>query len=703
MQCSTELVKHLKQLKLPPACTLESAGISDRLTTYIRNLQEKTVGNGCFCEKSHRKVLQRVKKIVKRKISLYLDKTLFVHEDIVFSFSQKKLTLFSPKSLNITRHDDNEKILTFLCITVNHKDEDDRTWEHDLCIIICQKVMYHFDFNDHGHYTEHLKFFFESLLTGFTFKSVFDLSVLFPEAFEKSQHIAVQSDNGNDYCCTIYNEYLKSQCKPLEGVNGIENMIRTCSVLSGYKDIAAMMPRRMFASEQKKLLLTRSIDRLKVVDEFVEECFRGVPRDVKIKRCTEKTCPFLPKGHIVFKVGPLVRAALHENAKQVAAVSVRIHKDAIAAWYSNKRPLEDAVPMCCTRIGEYGLIAREDDFLDSPIYNSNLLSLLPLSPPPPESPKLATARDAFDTPEAECMPTSSARTQRERGALSQRQVCRRLATTLPRSSRRGERRTRAALPQSWNKLFWPKTVLVEALQQVTMSGKTLHLLSQSPRIWQIPSFIDAKELAYFKALCNDNVFQPSFVQAENGDREVNGNRTSTFCPLFGHADKVVKKIQTRAARIVGYNLPSFIEPLQLVKYVKGQHFNLHHDAGVYDQQSGTVTTGSQVRVASFFVYLNDLPEGSGGRTIFPQADLKVEPSAGTAILWSNVKNFGDTSSLKHYVSDPLVVHSGERINGNCTKFAFNIWVCVCVCVCVCEFFFATCVTRVTCIFYVARR
>ena len=97
----------------------------------------------------------------------------------------------------------------------------------------------------------------------------------------------------------------------------------------------------------------------------------------------------------------------------------------------------------------------------------------------------------------------------------------------------------------------------ESIVRIVPAEKTLILLCQNPRIWQIPSFLDAKELAYFKTLCNDNEFEPSFVQAENGDREVNdgdvavGHKTfrSLRPPLSGKTRLTQRFSRTRTFKV----------------------------------------------------------------------------------------------------------------------------------------------------------
>lgn len=91
----------------------------------------------------------------------------------------------------------------------------------------------------------------------------------------------------------------------------------------------------------------------------------------------------------------------------------------------------------------------------------------------------------------------------------------------------------------------------------------------------------------------------------------------------------------------------FVEPLQVVSYINGQSFGLHHDSGEVDD-SGGVSFSAPRRIATVFVYLSTLKEDEGGETSFPLLPLKVSPQAGTAVVFSNV--------LPNGLPDPRAVH-----------------------------------------------
>ena len=130
----------------------------------------------------------------------------------------------------------------------------------------------------------------------------------------------------------------------------------------------------------------------------------------------------------------------------------------------------------------------------------------------------------------------------------------------------------------------------------------------------------------------------------------------------------VRKIETRAADLVGLP-PSHVEPIQIVRYRKGQHFDTHHDLGPWDPENNSVEfIRSPTRLVTLFVYVNTVE--NGGETEFPVCDLKCQPTEGTAILWSNVRR---DEGKGEWVPDPRTIHRGCPVESG-RKIGMNIWI-----------------------------
>ena len=122
-------------------------------------------------------------------------------------------------------------------------------------------------------------------------------------------------------------------------------------------------------------------------------------------------------------------------------------------------------------------------------------------------------------------------------------------------------------------------------------GQRLHLerIHESPHIYTIDNFIKESEMKHLeKKICQAearSLFNQSFVDKSHDRKlhpkqdEVEEQRTSTFIHFSKLSDSRIASIENRAAELLCLPIHS-IEPLQLVRYEKGQYFRDHHDLGV---------------------------------------------------------------------------------------------------------------------------
>jgi prolyl 4-hydroxylase len=144
------------------------------------------------------------------------------------------------------------------------------------------------------------------------------------------------------------------------------------------------------------------------------------------------------------------------------------------------------------------------------------------------------------------------------------------------------------------------------------------LLTQSECEWIVDSA--AKEMEH-KLL--GSVAKVDTHLAEKGDSVVaTEKRTSTQARLPKGEHPIVAQIERRAHRIL--RVPeSHGEPLQVVRYRKGERYGNHHDyfdPDLYQKQPGImkmIADGDRQRLATLLWYIAE-PEG-GGETHFPRA------------------------------------------------------------------------------------
>jgi prolyl 4-hydroxylase len=152
-------------------------------------------------------------------------------------------------------------------------------------------------------------------------------------------------------------------------------------------------------------------------------------------------------------------------------------------------------------------------------------------------------------------------------------------------------------------------------------------------------------------------------------------------------DPAVHCVLGRSKKFLG----TFLDPVedemgvpQLVRYNKGQKYNLHHDWLREPQAAFDGSPRSFNRVASFFVILQD--NCTGGETWFPfikaispqpremdqgrlwheheDGGIAFKPAAGNGIFWVNLFANG--------TGDTRTVHAGLPLSGG-LKTAMNIW------------------------------
>ncbi|EGD81044.1 hypothetical protein PTSG_10986 [Salpingoeca rosetta] len=153
------------------------------------------------------------------------------------------------------------------------------------------------------------------------------------------------------------------------------------------------------------------------------------------------------------------------------------------------------------------------------------------------------------------------------------------------------------------------------------------MLSEDPPVIQFNNFISQERIDAILHFA-----KPKFARSTSGiEREVSNYRTSSTAwmlpdvlgndPMQAH----LKDMEEEIARIVRLPVENQ-EHFQVLQYQKNQYYKVHSD---YIEEQRQQPCG--IRVATFFLYLNDVEEGGGTR--FPNLNLTVQPAKGNAVLW----------------------------------------------------------------------
>jgi prolyl 4-hydroxylase len=149
---------------------------------------------------------------------------------------------------------------------------------------------------------------------------------------------------------------------------------------------------------------------------------------------------------------------------------------------------------------------------------------------------------------------------------------------------------------------------------------TTHLVSLSPLVIYIPSFLSTSEIAYLQSTPL-SAFERSSVADSSGSQSSNATtRTSSSTSLSANSSPHIRCITERARQFQSLSLdPAHIEPLQLVKYGAGQQYHEHTDWFTSPSQATWEEHGGN-RLTSFFAYVEVSDDIVGGGTRFPFLD-----------------------------------------------------------------------------------
>jgi len=188
--------------------------------------------------------------------------------------------------------------------------------------------------------------------------------------------------------------------------------------------------------------------------------------------------------------------------------------------------------------------------------------------------------------------------------------------------------------------------------------QTNTLIANSNPISLIDNFISGNECDQLVKLAK-NRFVTSTVYSTNTGA-IDRSARSSSCAYFKRGENdLIKSIENKVANSLNINLNQ-IEPLQIVKYEKGQEYKYH-----YDYFGNETDQMQNQRVYTILVYLNDLNESDGGSTHFPLYKIRTYPYKGRAVGWSNLNSDGKENNL--------TLHAGEPILSDKVKYVLTIW------------------------------
>ena len=178
-------------------------------------------------------------------------------------------------------------------------------------------------------------------------------------------------------------------------------------------------------------------------------------------------------------------------------------------------------------------------------------------------------------------------------------------------------------------------------------------ISWSPRIFSFSNFLTHEECDKLIAEAKARLKQSGLYDGKGNFEDAN---TRSSNDMFFGADETLW-LDERIARST--RLPmSHGEATTVIHYGPTQQYLPHFDYFAFgvDDQTDQMLNQYGNRVATFIMYLNDMPEDAGGETAFPDADggpVSIRPKKGDAAFFYNKRPDGKV--------DPKSLHTGKPV------------------------------------------
>jgi len=198
----------------------------------------------------------------------------------------------------------------------------------------------------------------------------------------------------------------------------------------------------------------------------------------------------------------------------------------------------------------------------------------------------------------------------------------------------------------------------ETFNESDIDIKFYQKIEQSP-INIYDNFITSEQCDILINLAKDK-FKDSTIYSKSSGIVDKTARSSTNTYFTRNENNIVDYIETKITKILNIDRLQ-LEPLQIVKYDKGQEYKLHYD--FFDENSDQY---NNQRTDSIIIYLNDLDIIDGGATFFPLYKMRFFPYKTRALHWENMNCNKELNKLS--------LHCGEPIESNKTKYILTIWV-----------------------------
>ncbi|XP_035658563.1 prolyl 4-hydroxylase subunit alpha-1-like [Branchiostoma floridae] len=189
----------------------------------------------------------------------------------------------------------------------------------------------------------------------------------------------------------------------------------------------------------------------------------------------------------------------------------------------------------------------------------------------------------------------------------------------------------------------------------------LEQVFDKPKLWVLHNILSDPEMEVIKKLAQPRL-QPAATQnPTTGGAVLSSYRISKNAWLYYWEHRLINRVKQRVEDVTGLTMET-AEPLQVINYGIGGHYEPHFDCATKDEEF-ELDPNEGDRIATMLFYMSDVE--AGGATVFPQVGARVVPEKGAGAFWYNLLKSGEGDMLTEHAGCPVLVGS---------KWVSNMWI-----------------------------
>ncbi|XP_022215447.2 prolyl 4-hydroxylase subunit alpha-2 [Drosophila obscura] len=189
----------------------------------------------------------------------------------------------------------------------------------------------------------------------------------------------------------------------------------------------------------------------------------------------------------------------------------------------------------------------------------------------------------------------------------------------------------------------------------------MELVGLDPYMVLYHDVISASEISQLQEMAVPGLKRATVYRTNAARSVVVKTRTSKVTWFLDTFNELTIRLNRRIADMTNFQLVGS-EMLQVMNYGLGGHYDKHYD--FFNASTATnMTHMNGDRIATVLFYLTNVEQG--GATVFPNIQRAVFPQRGSAIIWYNLKDDGETDPQTLHAACPVLVGS---------KWVCNKWI-----------------------------